>query len=84
MIEINGIKYEEREEPKRSGRSSKLLLIAAAFGALDNYGQSYTRERPQVDLEKEFELIQNKQSKLSRNDRDWVVATFNRKYKQIS
>ena len=82
MITINGINYELKEQPIQSRRSGKLLMMAAAMGAM-NYGNTYFRERPQVDLEHEFELIQNKQSKLSRNDREWVVATFNRKYKIV-
>jgi hypothetical protein len=82
MITINGINYELKEQPKQSRSSSKLLAMAAAMGAM-NYGNQYIRERPYVDLEYEFELIQNKQSKLSRNDREWVVATFKRKYKEI-
>jgi hypothetical protein len=83
-MKINGIEYELREQPKQSRSSSKLLMRAAVFGGLGGYGNDYIRERPDVNLEEEFELIQNKQSKLSRSDREWVVATFNRKYKQIN
>jgi hypothetical protein len=80
MITINGISYEAREQPNKSKSLSKLLMMAAEMGAM-NYGYQYIRERPHVNLEEEFELIQNKQSKLSRNDREWVVRMFNRKYK---
>ena len=81
MITINGTSYTEREQPKPSRSSSKLLMMAAAFGGM---GMDFkTRQRPNVNLEEEFELIQNKQSKLSKSDREWVVSTFNYKYKQM-
>lgn len=82
-ITINGKTYKKKEQPKQSKSSSKLLMMAAAMGAMDSYGHSYSRERPYVNLEVEFELIQNKQSKLSRSDREWVVASFNRLYKEV-
>lgn len=86
-ITINGKTYQKKEQPKPSKSSSKLLMMAAAMGgmaaAMGSYGQSYSKERPQVKLEEEFELIQNKQSTLSRSDREWVVATFNRLYKEV-
>lgn len=82
-IEINGIKYHKREisTPKISKGLSKVALMAMAFGGYDN--NSYQRKRPNVNIVEEFKLIQLKQSKLCRDDRDWVVHTFNKLYKQI-
>jgi len=55
------------------------------FGGLYGLGGKTrkTRKRPNVVLEKEYELIQQKKSKLSRNDRDYVIYQFERQYKQI-
>jgi hypothetical protein len=83
-IEINGIEYQkiEKQPRKNSKTMSKLLMMAAMFGSLNGIGRK-TRNRPDVILEQEYGLIQEKKSKLSRNDRDWVVSQFERKYKRI-
>ena len=85
-LEINGIRYTEIEkQPKKqmSSYMSKVVMMAAMFGAMGGNKVSKTRKRPSVDLIKEFELIQQKKSKLSRNDRDWVVFQFNKRFKQL-
>lgn len=74
-ITINGIAYKEREKPKKN------KVVEINLRAYDE--STYKRERPDINLEAEFELIDNKQSKLSRNDRDWVISTFNKKYIKI-
>jgi hypothetical protein len=81
-IEINGNKYQKIEKQPRSKGYNKLLMIAAMFGGLDGIGGK-TRQRPNVILEQEYGLIQQKKSKLLRNDRDWVVYQFKRQYKRI-
>ena len=83
-IEINGIKYQkiEKQPRKNSKTMNKVLMMAAMFGGLDGIGGK-TRKRPNVVLEQEYGLIQEKKSKLSRNDRDWVVYQFERQYKRI-
>lgn len=83
-IEINGIKYQkiEKQKAKNSKTMSKLLMMAAMFGGLDGVGGK-PRQRPNVILEEEYGLIQEKKSKLSRNDRDWVVYQFERQYKRV-
>jgi hypothetical protein len=64
---------------------NKLLMMASMFSGLYVVGGKTrkTRKRPNVVLEKEYELIQQKKSKLSRNDRDWVIYQFERKYIRI-
>jgi hypothetical protein len=37
----------------------------------------YERIRPNVDIIAEHALIQQKKSKLSRSDREWVIQTYN-------
>ena len=46
-------------------------------------GSSYQRKRPMVNIPDEYELIQNKQSKLCRADRDWVERMFNSNYTKV-
>ena len=86
MIIVNGIEYEkiEIERGRQSGKTlSKLLMMSAAFQYFDpRVGSPRNAKQPPVsDIVKEFELIQLKQSKLSRADRDLVVSIFNRNYK---
>ena len=85
VIEINGIMYERRERDipsKRSGRITALMAGAMLMGGgMPSIGMN--RKRPVVNIEEEFELIQKKQSKLARNDRDWVCNQFLYDWKQI-
>ncbi len=85
VIEINGVKYQERPQPKPRGRFSKLEMMATMFSGISMYGssQSVPRRRPQVNIVAEFTLIQEKKSTLSRNDRDWVCGQFKSQYKKI-
>ncbi len=86
-VEINGIKYEPI--PQRSSKlMSKLLgleaMAMAMMPAMNFYGGSnYSRKPPRVDLISEYGLIQNKKSNLSKWDRDWVVAEFERNFKKV-
>lgn len=83
-IEINGVKYKkiEHQSYKMSKTMSKVLMVSAMFGGLDGISGT-TRKRPTVDLEKEYGLIQQKKSNLSRNDRDWVIRQFERQYERV-
>ena len=84
IVEVNGVQYSQNEQPERKrGMSSKMMAILAmemAMGAYMGMGGGYTRKRPNVDIVEEYGLIQQKKSKLSKNDRDWVVYTFERNY----
>lgn len=84
ILEINGVKYLKNEEPERKlGMSSKmttLLAMGIAMCGDIGFGGGYTRKRPNVDIVEEYGLIQQKKSKLSKNDRDWVVYNFESNY----
>lgn len=85
-IEINGLKYQQIEQntqqTARSSRMSTMLMgIAMMFGGQGILGNSKPqRQTPKVNLVEEFRLIQEKKSKLSKKDRDWVVFQFNRNF----
>ncbi len=86
-IEINGKFYVEKIQPERKRGYKPPAVIMAAMAI---YGQYIDRELdkvrvlpPGVDIAKEYGLIELKQSKLSRRQRDEVVAIFNQKYEQI-
>jgi hypothetical protein len=89
-IEINGIKYQQKEQnisqPKKYNKSFSMLYgMAMMFSAQGSLGTSrYERPKPKVNLVKEFELIQLKKSLLSKKDRDLVVSQFNRNYYAVS
>jgi hypothetical protein len=86
---INGIEYEqikhEPRERKGSGSLSRLMAIASMmipFSQMDYGGNNYSRSLPSnIDIVKEFELIQQKKSILSRWERDQVVRIFNQNFK---
>lgn len=82
-IEINGVKYVEREQQRRRHDVSLSMAALLAIGGLMGNINSYNRPRPQVNIVSEFKLIQDKKSKLCRNDRDWVVYQFNQLYKVV-
>ena len=89
IIEINGVKYQQREQQKEQLKipMSKTLVALMTMFKMTNgygmYGNSRPKERPRVDIVKEYSLIKLKQSKLSRNDRDWVVRIFTNTYQEI-
>jgi hypothetical protein len=86
-LNIDGKLYEETEKTKINPYSHALPdFIREKLDELKsiyNYKPSYQRERPEVDLICEFRLIQEKRSKLSRSDREWVVRQFNSKFKEV-
>ncbi len=84
-IEIDGIKYQKREQTTRksSGRLNALMLMTAAMGGMMG-GDSYQRPAPKVDIAEEYKLILQKKSKLCRRDREYVEWAFKKLYKQVS
>jgi hypothetical protein len=84
-IEIDGIKYQKREQTQRksSGRLNSIMLMAAAMGGLHG-DNSYNRPAPQVDIAEEYKLVLQKKSKLCRRDREYVQWAFEQLYKKIS
>lgn len=89
-IDINGLKYRQKEQNNQQttgqSRMSVILMgMAMMFVAQGSIGTSKRqRETPKVNIVEEFKLIQEKKSKLSRKDRDWVVSQFNRYYEIVS
>lgn len=83
ILEINGVRYTPREryeQPKSSKLPTMMAMMLCMSGGVP---EMKTTKRPCVDVVKEFGLIQIKQSKLSRSDRDWVEHQFNLEYKRI-
>mgnify|MGYP007059442442 CR=1 FL=1 len=80
-IEIEGIKYRMRNPQPHSYNSTiaKLMMMATYFGGMGKP----PKKRPEIDIIEEFRLIQKKESKLSRNDRDWVLNEFERHFEKI-
>ena len=84
-IEINGIKYQQKEQPKRKPMSktmTAMLMMASAFCSLDPYAKK-PKETPKVDIVKEYGLIQLKKSTLSKSQRDWVVWQFEKNFERV-
>lgn len=79
-VTVNGVEYEKVETPKRDSKFTYIEYLLSQFYISKNSGKS---SKPNVNLVDEFELIQNKQSKLSRSNRDWVVSQFNKHFKPV-
>jgi hypothetical protein len=81
IITVNGINYIEREQEKPSKKFQDFMMINALVGInLDNLIK--TRKLPEnIDIIKEYGLIELKQSKLSSVERRLVVFEFEKKYK---
>lgn len=92
IIEVNNIKYIPKENKKRNISRKTLplltmdMMLTNPFMITNSYHMPRVkkeRERPQIDIVKEYGLIQLKKSELSRSKRDWVVWVFERRYKKI-
>jgi hypothetical protein len=93
---LNGVKYApiKTEQRKHKHVSSKLggimamasMIYMPYMNDLYGYGESrYERKLPDgTDIVKEYGLIQNKQSKLSKGERDMVVRIFEKNYCRVS
>lgn len=92
---LNGVKYapiktEQREHKHISSKLGGFMAMASMIcipymNDLYGYGESrYERKLPEgTDIVKEYGLIQNKQSKLSKWERDMVVRIFEKNYYRI-
>lgn len=89
-FEINGIKYVKRGTTV-SKKSKNLTSLLMAFPEIMMASLMISKQgsvaKPKVkyneiDIVKEFELIQKKQSRLSRMQRDQVVHYFHRQFKK--
>lgn len=89
VIEINGVSYQRNEVPEKEPRGNSrmfnwLVASMAAYEFTSHHGLGVPiKSMPDVNIESEFELIQNKQSKLSRTERDWVIQVFNQNYTKL-
>jgi len=94
-FDLNGVKYApiKTEQRKHKHVSSKLggimamasMIYMPYMNDLYGYGESrYERKLPDgTDIVKEYGLIQKKQSKLSKWERDMVVKIFEKNYYRV-
>lgn len=94
-FDLNGVKYApiKTEQRKHKHVSSKLggimamasMMYMPYMNDLYGYGESrYERKLQEgADIIKEYGLIQNKQSKLSKWERDMVVRIFEKNYYRV-
>ena len=87
IVEVNGIKYKSIEEPKREPLS-RMVQMALIMGSIYGIGGSkpVSNRRSMnegFDFVKEYGLIKNKQSKLSKSQRDYVVRYFEKHFNKI-
>lgn len=77
-VMINGVEYVEK--PPKHIQAANILLPYLALSIMMG-GTKYNKKHIEVDLASEFELIQKKQSKLSKSEREYIVKQFNNKFK---
>jgi hypothetical protein len=87
-IVVNGREYEsiknEKADKLKMSSMAYASLMAAASLSSSLYGGGFGRKlRDGINIVQEFELIQQKKSKLSKWERDEVVRQFNNAYKPI-
>ena len=94
-FDLNGVKYApiKTEQRKHKHVSSKLGGIIAMASTMympymnDLYGDGESRYERKLqegtDIVKEYGLMQNKQSKLSKWERDMVVRIFEKNYYRV-
>jgi hypothetical protein len=94
-FDLNGVKYApiKTEQRKHKHVSSKLggimamasMIYMPYMNDLYGYGESrYEHKLPDgTDIVKEYGLIQKKQSKLSKWERDMVVRIFEKNYYRV-
>jgi hypothetical protein len=83
VIVVNGIKYVPKQKSnKRNFVTNNIYHKTFLDLHIDNYlKDNYTRSLSKdIDIIKEYGLIQNKQSNLSRWERDMVVYVFEKTY----
>ena len=87
-IEINGITYRQKEQPKRkpiSKTMAAMLMMANAYEYMNPYSRPQKSEKQlDIDIVKEYGLIQQKKSNLSRSQRDWVVWQFEKTFEKVN
>lgn len=87
IVEVNGIKYESKQEPRKPKKFSKsfftLYSMAMMFGGMDFMPRFKTPDLDGVDIVEEYGLIQLKKSNLSRSKRDYIVRYFESKFKKL-
>lgn len=74
IVEVNGVKYIQKEERayRGSSRLHSFLMASLAMGGM----LPKMPKPPNVDIPTEYGLVQLKKSRLSANQRAWVVRQF--------
>lgn len=83
IVDINGVKYIQVDNRSKSytrnSRVLQMLIMAEMFGGFGSKKQN----TPNVDIVKEYALIQQKKSQLSKRERDYVVYQFERNFTKV-
>jgi len=79
-IEVNGVRYTLKPQPPRKKHSKFMMMSVMMAGMTNIYGGGGSVPKPLFSLDnwliEEFKRIQNKESKLSRTERDRVEQSF--------
>jgi hypothetical protein len=84
-FELNGKKYKriEKKKTRMPELPPILMMMMSLMAGGMEYGGRREPEMPSVNIVKEFQLIQQKKSKLSKSQRDRVEHQFNSKFYEV-
>jgi len=79
-VDVNGVKYVKivRNNPKRSNMLNQMMVLGTVLGGLPSDMLSEPSDEYLINLAKKYELVEQKISKESRNQRVAIVYNFNR------
>jgi hypothetical protein len=87
IIEINGIKYKKKPQkpirPMSPMMMSLMLMAEMSYSPYMGVSQSKKENHSGINIVEEYGLIQQKKSKLSRKEREWVVYKFERDFAPV-
>lgn len=86
-VEVNGVMYRKviREKPKLSSMSRKMLMMGAMYGMpLDPFTRKEFTDAELIYLAKEYELVEQKKSDKSKDNRDKISRQFNYAFVKIN
>ena len=84
MIEINGVWYKPKSKPNNFNKLYTTLAIMSVYsGGMFLNKRSKTKINSEIDLIKEYSLILDKKSNLSRSERKYIEIEFNKNFEKV-
>lgn len=79
-FEVNGVRYVSKKQPKRNQITAPLFFSLLMLPTSVN---TYFDKWDGKDIIEEYQLIQQKKSKLPKAKRDWVANKFHKHFQEL-